>query len=105
MFRRVLFRSVASEDAFSRSQITHFDAFSDGLEKQLGYGFIRHIVNSEGILRFPNAQYDMVRLGIGLYGVARGETSAALQTVGTLKTTISQKIGRASCRERVCQYV
>src|SRR3546814_12323909 len=45
---------------------------------------------SEGILRFPNAQYDMVRLGIGLYGVARGETSAALQTVGTLKTTISQ---------------
>lgn len=79
-----------AEDAFTRMQIERFNDFSVRLEKELGYRFLRHILNSAGIVRFPDARYDMVRLGIGLYGVARGETATALQTVGTLKTTVSQ---------------
>jgi len=57
----------------------------------LGYTTIKHILNSAGIVRFPDYKLDMVRLGIGLYGVeATGQEQAALQSVGTLKTVVSQ---------------
>ncbi|MFS8616435.1 MAG: bifunctional UDP-N-acetylmuramoyl-tripeptide:D-alanyl-D-alanine ligase/alanine racemase [Solitalea sp.] len=80
-----------AEDDFTRKQIARFEDFSGRLEKALSYPFLRHLVNSAGILRFPQAHYDMVRLGIGLYGIG-GDTEAAgaLQPVGTLKTSISQ---------------
>ena len=52
---------------------------------------IRHILNTSGISNFPNAQYDMVRLGIGLYGVSNdAEEQKYLENVGTLKSIISQ---------------
>ena len=52
---------------------------------------MKHIANTAAILRFPTAQYDMVRLGIGLYGIENvGHFEDKLQTVGTLKTTITQ---------------
>ncbi len=77
--------------AFSKIQITNFTILSEKIIKRIGYAPLRHICNSAGIVRFPEAKFDMVRLGIGLYGV---ESSAlepdALQIVGTLKTTISQ---------------
>ncbi len=77
--------------AFSKMQIKNFTILSEKIIKRLGYSPLRHICNSAGIVRFPEAKFDMVRLGIGLYGV---ESSAlepdALQIVGTLKTTISQ---------------
>ena len=76
---------------FSRSQ---YDRFIEGVaevESVLGYKVIRHILNSAGIVRFPEYHLDMVRLGIGLYGVeATGQEQAALQSVGRLKTVISQ---------------
>jgi alanine racemase len=59
------------------------------LEKQLGYPVLRHILNSAGIERFPEAQFDMVRLGIGLYGISATDQSLA-QPVATLKTRILQ---------------
>jgi alanine racemase len=52
---------------------------------------LRHICNSFGIIRFPEAQYDMVRLGIGLYGVApESPITGKLRNVSTLRTTITQ---------------
>jgi alanine racemase len=61
------------------------------IEQTLGYKTIKHILNSAGIVRFPEYRLDMVRLGIGLYGVeATGQDQRALQSVGTLKTIVSQ---------------
>ncbi len=76
---------------FSRQQYAQFMAGATAIEAALGYPIIKHILNSAGIVRFPEYHLDMVRLGIGLYGVeATGREQRFLQTVGTLKTTISQ---------------
>jgi alanine racemase len=57
----------------------------------LGYGVLKHIENTGGILRFGDTRFDMVRLGIGLYGVdPRGENGAGLQPVTRWVSTISQ---------------
>lgn len=78
------------EDAYSHAQIVLFTEESDNIIKALGYPVIRHISNTAAISRFPEAQFDMVRLGIGLYGLAGGINKNQLQHVGTLKTAISQ---------------
>ncbi len=91
-----IFSHLASSDnllqrEYTLQQIETFQLLSSQITKALGYEPIRHIVNSAGISNFPEAQFDMVRLGIGLYGVGASETEQEhLQTVGTLKTTISQ---------------
>jgi Alr-MurF fusion protein len=77
--------------AFSKTQIANFNNYSLKIIEAIGYEPIRHICNSAGIVRFPEAKFDMVRLGIGLYGVeVAGLETSALEVVGTLKTTISQ---------------
>lgn len=77
-------------DEYTHSQISLFNDMSRNLEIGLGYKIKRHILNSAGILRFPEAQYDMVRLGIGLYGIKTlpGALEKDLQQVASLKTTI-----------------
>ncbi|MEB0262676.1 MULTISPECIES: bifunctional UDP-N-acetylmuramoyl-tripeptide:D-alanyl-D-alanine ligase/alanine racemase [unclassified Mucilaginibacter] len=79
-------------DLFTIQQIQIFETAYKQIEEALGYTVIKHISNTSGISRWPNARYDMVRLGIGLYGVdaavPRGESG--LQPVATLKTTVSQ---------------
>jgi alanine racemase len=61
------------------------------LEEALGYRPLRHILNSAGIVRFPDYKLDMVRLGIGLYGVeVNRQEQRALQQIGTFKTVVSQ---------------
>lgn len=57
-------------DDFTQSQIDRFDKMSSKIDNEFPNKVIKHILNSAGISRFPNAHYDMVRLGIGLYGVA-----------------------------------
>ena len=86
---------AASEDVtydhFTQSQIHLFEHLSKKIESELGYTLIRHIANTSGIDRWPNAQFDMVRLGIGLYGVNKNYPAGSpLQTVTSLKTSISQ---------------
>ena len=76
-------------DAFTYEQIDFFKNFCSGLRKELGYDFLRHILNTSGIERFPDAQFDMVRLGIGLYGISH-VYSRRLQEVSTFKTRITQ---------------
>ena len=73
-------------DAFTRDQIAYFDACAEELKAGLGYPVLKHICNSAGIERFADAQYDMCRLGIGLYGFSFA--GAQLRNVCTLETTI-----------------
>lgn len=61
-----------SKRAFTEMQITRFKSACETLEQSLGYRFMRHILNSNGIKNFAHAAFDMVRLGIGLYGIGSG---------------------------------
>ena len=64
--------SVADEpdqDAYTEGQFTYFDACSELLQQAFDHHIMRHILNTSGIVRFPERQYDMVRIGIGLYGI------------------------------------
>lgn len=81
----------AHEDAFTTQQSQLFESCCAQIKEVLGYAFIMHISNSAAIFRRPELQYNMVRLGIGLYGVeSSNEHQLSLQTVATLKTTIAQ---------------
>jgi alanine racemase len=81
----------ASEDEFTLEQHKKFKTASSELEKELGYSFLEHIANSAAIIRHETLQEDMVRLGIGLYGVDNsGSKKLKLQTVATLRSTIAQ---------------
>lgn len=76
-------------DAFSREQLAALLRMSESIQKKMGYAIDRHIANTAAIARFPEARLDMVRLGIGLYGVkAAGDEN--LQQVAVLKTTVTQ---------------
>jgi len=77
------------QDVFTQYQINTFNSISDRIISSIGYKPIRHILNSAGIERFTDAQYDMVRLGIGIYGVSSVDQSK-LQSVSTLKTHVIQ---------------
>ncbi|MDO7873113.1 alanine racemase [Hymenobacter sp. ASUV-10] len=81
-----------AHDDFTRQQLAAFARMAAPLQAALGRPVLRHALNSAGILRFPEAQLDMVRLGIGLYGVDASDTAApdALRPVSELRTTISQ---------------
>ncbi len=86
---------VASDDKalddFTHQQINLFDKLSKQIIDTLNYPMLRHICNSGGITRFPEAHFDMVRLGIGLYGVGvNSDEQKQLLNVSSLKTTISQ---------------
>jgi alanine racemase len=76
-----------AHDAFSKQQGQLFIQMAGTIENAIGYPFIKHIANTSAIHRHPELQMDMVRLGIGLYGVDEWLT---LENVTTLKTTISQ---------------
>ena len=81
----------ATHDAFTLEQYDKFCAAAKIIEESLGYTCIKHIDNSAGILRHPQLQLDMVRLGIGLYGINSSHSSLLqLQEVSSLKTTIAQ---------------
>lgn len=78
-------------DAFAKEQIALFEKLSSKLMTELDIKPIRHILNTSGITNYGDAQYDMVRLGIGLYGISNDpEEQKELQIVGTLKSVVSQ---------------
>jgi alanine racemase len=78
----------ATFDDFTQSQFLKFDEITSVITKMLEYKFDRHILNSAGIERFPEKQFEMVRLGIGLYGVSC--TGLPLRNIGKLMSTVSQ---------------
>lgn len=76
-------------DAFTRRQIETFEQATEELQSAFPHKILRHICNTAGIARYPGAQFDMVRLGVGLYGVDPF-ANRMLHNVSTLKTTILQ---------------
>ncbi|MBN8695057.1 MAG: bifunctional UDP-N-acetylmuramoyl-tripeptide:D-alanyl-D-alanine ligase/alanine racemase [Bacteroidetes bacterium] len=93
---RSIFSHLAASDEpehddFTWFQIKKFNAMSEQIKAHFSQPIIKHILNSAGISRFPDAQFEMVRLGIGLYGIGANATEQTqLQNVSTLKTSISQ---------------
>jgi len=77
--------------AFTEEQLQAFTNMCETITSILQYQPIRHALNSAGIASYPEYQMDMVRLGIGLYGVeVTGRYDTQLRAISTLKTTISQ---------------
>jgi len=91
VFSHLAAADQVSERAFTETQIQRFEAMTTYLREELAQPFWRHLCNSAGISHYPQAHYDMVRLGISLYGVA---TSAAdepyLKVVSELRSVVSQ---------------
>ncbi len=93
--KSILSHMATSDDLehpeFALSQIELFEKLSGKLMAELEINPIRHILNTSGISNFPQAQYDMVRLGIGIYGISNDPSEQKeLENVGTLKSIISQ---------------
>ncbi len=80
-----------AHDEFTNMQVRQFMLACEVIKNATGYSFIRHISNSAAIFRHPQFQFDMVRLGIGLYGVdSIAKSKLSLQPVATLRTTVAQ---------------
>lgn len=90
VFSHLVASDDPQHDAFTHAQADAFVRQYEYIAQTLGYRPLRHLVNSGGIARFPEYHFDMVRLGIGLYGIAAGTMAAELCPVHTLKATISQ---------------
>jgi alanine racemase len=93
--RSVFSHLAASEDpgsdTLTKLQIERFRHAAAYIETGIGYPFMKHILNSGGAMRHPEAQMDMVRLGIALYGISsHPDARSTLKPAGTLVTTISQ---------------
>lgn len=80
-------------DSFTDQQANLFESTTSRLNAKFNYQIDRHLLNTNGIIRFTKYQYEMVRLGIGLYGICADEdTQKKLKTVSTLKSKISHII-------------
>ena len=80
-----------SEEAFTQKQIRSFDNIYKKVSHRLQRAPLKHILNTSGILNYPEAQYDMVRSGIGLHGYGNDpKFDRQLKPLATLKTVISQ---------------
>lgn len=80
----------AQHDAYTLQQIATFNRCADKIQAASKHKVMRHLLNTAGITRFSEHQLDMVRLGIGLYGVSPIDENQGLRPVSTLKTTILQ---------------
>ena len=89
LFSHLCVAEDPEQDAFTLNQFQLFEQNTQTLIEGLGYIPLRHILNSAGIERFPQYQYDMVRLGIGIYGVS-ALPDVALAPVASLKCKILQ---------------
>lgn len=91
IFTHLAATDESEHDGFTKQQLDKFDRMSSQIQKVFSYPILRHALNSSGIIRFNEAQFDMVRLGIGMYGFASTwHEQRQLQHVATLRTTISQ---------------
>jgi alanine racemase len=91
VFSHLVASENAEHDGFTQHQVELFEEACKNMARSLGYSFIKHIANSAAIFRKPQFQFDMVRLGIGLYGIDSADGNGlSLQTVTTLKSTIAQ---------------
>ena len=87
IFSHLVASEQPEEDQFTSLQAKLFQSMSDTIERKIGYTTIKHLCNTSAIKRHPSLQYQMVRLGIGLYGI---DPFGKPENVTTLKTTIAQ---------------
>ncbi|MBL4593187.1 MAG: alanine racemase [Flavobacteriales bacterium] len=88
-------------DGFTKQQIEDFKRIANTISSEFDYHIDKHLLNSNGIIRFNDAQFDMVRLGIGLYGVSSElDSQNKLLPASTLKSKIAQ-IKRVSKGETI----
>jgi alanine racemase len=91
VFSHLVASEDPAEDAFTATQAAHFLDACAVLQQELDYPFLRHIANTAAIRRRPELQLDMVRLGIGLYGIDPGfPDQGSLLEASTLRTTVAQ---------------
>jgi alanine racemase len=90
IFTHLVASEDTSEDYFTHQQIQRFESMYHQVSSVLGYQPLRHVLNSAGIARFSAYQMDMVRLGLGLYGVDTSGSLPQLLPISQLKTSISQ---------------
>jgi Alr-MurF fusion protein len=91
VFSHLSASDMSEFDDFTAQQLNAFRQMTQELEQALGYGFLKHIANSAAVSRFPDAHFDMVRLGIGLYGYDPSKAvQRKLRNVTTFKSVISQ---------------
>ncbi len=80
-----------NEEEFTRRQIDTFNKIAQEFDKKTAHAPFKHLLNTSGLINYPEAQFDMVRCGIGLYGFGNEpEIDAALKPIASLKTAISQ---------------
>ncbi len=89
VFSHLAASDEVEHDSFTKLQVEKFNQICDKIEQSLDYKFLKHILNSAGIERFPEYQFDMVRAGIGMYGFS-ADRDSNLQNVLTLKSYVSQ---------------
>ena len=89
LFTHLCVADDPSQDDFTREQIARFDSVSRAVADRLPYKVLRHAAASAAMLRFPEARFDMCRLGLGLYGYGY-EHNDSLEVVSTLSTRIVQ---------------
>jgi alanine racemase len=91
VFSHLSSADISQHNLFTENQANSFKKATQYIENRIKKRFIRHIANSAAIIRYPEYHFDMVRLGIGLYGYdATGLINDQLQSIGTLKTEVSQ---------------
>jgi len=90
VFSHLAASDAALHDDFTRRQGAIFTEMYGTIKDALGYAPLRHICNTGGIEHWPEFHFDMVRLGIGLYGIGGKHIGSQLHTVNSLKATISQ---------------
>jgi alanine racemase len=91
VFSHLVASDAPEHDDFTDTQARRFEQMAGQIADVLGYLPMRHLLNSGGIARHPAYRYDMVRLGIGLYGIdGSAQLQDRLMPVSTLKATISQ---------------
>jgi alanine racemase len=89
VFSHLAASDEAVHDEFTRGQVRKFQELSRVITEKLPYKILLHILNSAGIERFPEFQFEMVRLGIGLYGVS-ASGNKQVRSISRLKTCVSQ---------------
>lgn len=90
VFSHLVASADTAQKEFTAHQIQEFKRLAGALESVLEYPVLKHICNTTGIVNWPDAQMDMVRLGIGLYGIDLSDNGLHLEPVSAVKTTISQ---------------
>ena len=102
MYSHLCVAEDPQEDAFTMGQIRLFQQNTATMVSALGYTPMRHILNSAGIERFPQYQFDMVRLGVGIYGIS-ALPDVKLSAVASLKVKILQ-IKTLTCPDDTIGY-